>query len=96
MMRRPPTSSASDTAASEDAATDSGNAMRLQLSSRTVSVRAGGPGLEQLTIMIIISSTREGWASTRGRVASLVRFRCLGMIVPSLVILWSLALMRLS
>ena len=71
-MRRPPTSSASDTAASEDAATDSGNAMRLQLSSRTVSVRAGGPGLEQLTIMIIISSTREGWASTRGRVALLV------------------------
>ena len=34
--------------ASEEAATDSGNAMRLQLSSRTVSVGAGGPAVEQL------------------------------------------------
>jgi hypothetical protein len=71
---RPPTSNSAEAEASEDAATDSGNAIRLRLSSRTVSVGAGGPGLEQLTTMIIISSTKQGLASFRGMVAPPVRF----------------------
>ncbi|HLM23208.1 MAG TPA: hypothetical protein VK390_17015 [Propionibacteriaceae bacterium] len=40
--------------------------MRLQLNSLTVSVAAGGPGFEQLTAMIINSTTRQRWVFRHG------------------------------
>jgi hypothetical protein len=63
---------ASEASASEDTATDSGNVIRLQFSSRTVSVAAGGPALEQPPTMINNSAApRE--ANLRALVASPVR-----------------------
>ncbi len=84
-MARPPTSNSPAVVVSEEAATESGNAMRLQLSSRTVSVGAGGLGVEQPPRMIISSSAPLKKASLPGlgrtrRYAS----GCLGMIAPSL------------
>jgi len=47
--------------------------MRLQLNSLTVPVAAGGPGFEQLTVMIINSTTRQRWVSFRHGTESPVR-----------------------
>jgi hypothetical protein len=56
---------ASEAGASEDATTDSGSAMLLQLNSRVVSRGAGGPASEQLATMITISSAAHNEASPR-------------------------------
>src|SRR5215212_6615758 len=68
----------------EDAATDSGSAIWLQLSSRTVSVGAGGRASEQFPKMIITSRARPRKNSLREFIAPPVHVGSLRMIASSL------------
>jgi len=68
----------------EDAATDFGSAIWLQLSSRTVGVGAGGWASEQFARMIITSRARPRKNSLREFIAPPVHVGSLRMIASSL------------